>query len=279
MQTLSMYLSILSLSMSVGACFKMPIQSKGSVSVLDGSARPLEATQVSDVKSMATIDPAAKTAQRIAAPTSGDLSGSSVTFPPGALGISTDMIIEKASDFSQTTLFQELDLDQDVNVTSVGSGLIIRPTESASLTMPMVINMPIPLGASLQLQSTQNLTVFYKQFVGDSLISGVIPGQNITVNADGTCSFEGYFGVYWVALVSVPIVTAKTVKTEEPIINAQDGVERSLNLAYAGTSSDFPLMTAAVSDVCAGQRFYDANGDLLEGSDILPGINSRASCS
>ncbi|HYX35930.1 MAG TPA: hypothetical protein VE954_22750 [Oligoflexus sp.] len=468
MQTLSMYLSILSLSMSVGACFKMPIQSKGSVSVLDGSARPLEATQVSDVKSMATIDPAAKTAQMIAAPTSGDLSGSSVTFPPGALGISTDMIIEKASDFSQTTLFQELDLDQDVNVTSVGSGLIIRPTESASLTMPMVINMPIPVAASLQLQSNQNLTVFYKQFVGDSLISGVIPGQNITVNADGTCSFEGYFGVYWVALVSVPIVTAKTVKTEEPIINAQnvsvvdvkgvvsetsilvtmvipevswqvpaisldaisrkvtlksnplnnavikackadfftstsafsgwtveagatasathlitkkeahkllgrfrcldvqgrstvsswspaiaipalelptwavaslnpiiarqgdivsitgtnfrtgiklayigremtkvtiksdtlltvvmddaprrgvgklaltqDGVERSLNLAYAGTSSDFPLMTAAVSDVCAGQRFYDANGDLLEGTKNCSGVSGIPVC-
>lgn len=47
---------------------------------------------------------------------------------------------------------------------------------------------------------------------------------------------------------------------------AQDGVERSLSLAYAGSSSDFPLMTVAPSEVCSGQKYYNANGDLLEGT-------------
>ncbi len=49
---------------------------------------------------------------------------------------------------------------------------------------------------------------------------------------------------------------------------AQDGIERSMSLAYAGTSSDFPLMTLEPADVCAGQKYYNANGDLLEGSKV-----------
>lgn len=222
MKRLQYFLSMVTFGMSVGACFKMPIRSKGSVSVRAGSVNPLIATQVSDVKSVASVDPSSKSAQMITAPASGALSGASVIVPPGALNIGSDFVIEQASDFSQTSLFNEMGFEGDDIVESVGSGLIIRPSESVTLSQPLVINLPIPVGTSLKLQSNQNITVFYKQYVGDSLMSGLISSQDITVNADNSCSFKGYFGAYWVALVSTPITEAKSVKTQEPIVNAQN---------------------------------------------------------
>lgn len=64
---------------------------------------------------------------------------------------------------------------------------------------------------------------------------------------------------------------------------AQDGVERSFSLAYAGSSSDYPLMTAAASEICSGQKFYNANGELLEGTRSCtasaPSTPTYANCS
>ncbi len=47
---------------------------------------------------------------------------------------------------------------------------------------------------------------------------------------------------------------------------SQDGVEKVMSLAFAGAAGDFPLITLAANEVCSGQKFYNANGDLLEGS-------------
>ena len=48
----------------------------------------------------------------------------------------------------------------------------------------------------------------------------------------------------------------------------QDGVEAKVNLFYEGKEGDFPLSTMAVSEVCAGQKFYDAVGDLKTGTKV-----------
>lgn len=211
----------LTLGMSLSSCFQLPTQSVGQVTVLDGSARSVSAKQVSENKSAATIDPQAKSAQLLAAPSSGNLSGSSITVQPGSLAIAAELVVEEAVPLGETSLVSELNLTEEVAVQSVSSGLIIRPTEGVNLAQPLTINMPIPVSAGFRLQSTQNIVVFYKQYVGDSLVSGLIPGQKISIKGDGTVSFEGYFGAYWVALVSKAVTEEKKVASEEPIVNTQ----------------------------------------------------------
>ena len=214
-------LIFLILGMSLNSCFQMPVESAGRVAVLDSSARLVPTTQVSEEKSSATMDPNAKSPQQLTAPSSGRLSGSSITLQPGSLSVAADLVVEEASSLSETSLVSELGLTDSVEVKNVGVGLIIRPSESVNLSQPLTINMPIPVSSGLRLQSTRNLTVFYKQFVGEKLVSGIIPSDKITTNADGTCSFEGYFGAYWVAIVAAPVLEAKSIPTVEPIVNAQ----------------------------------------------------------
>lgn len=211
----------LTFGMSLSSCFQLPTQSVGQVTVLDGSARTVTAKQVSESKSAATIDPQSKAPQLLAAPSSGNLSGASITVQPGSLAIAADLVVEEAVPLGETSLVSELKLTDDVAVQNVGSGLIIRPTEGVDLAQPLTINMPIPISAGFRLQSSQNIIVFYKQYVGESLVSGLIPGNRISIKGDGTVSFEGYFGAYWVALVSKPIVEEVKVKSEEPIVNTQ----------------------------------------------------------
>ncbi len=214
-------ISGLTLGTSLSACFQLPTQSVGQVTVLDGSARSVNTQVVSEGKASATIDADSKSPQLLAAPASGNLSGSSITIQPGSLAISADILVEEAIPLSETSLFSELRLTDDVSVQNVGSGLIVRPSQGVDLAHPLTINMPIPVASGLRLQNSQNIAVFYKQFGNEGLTSGIIPGHKILLKGDGTVSFEGYFGAYWVALMNKPVTEEKIVKSEEPIVNTQ----------------------------------------------------------
>lgn len=212
---------ILSSSIVWSACFQMPSKSVGSVKVLDGTPRLTQAHQISETKSVTTVDPNAKAAQTLLAPSNGSLSGSSITLQPGTLSIAVDLVVEEAAPFAELSLLQNIGLSEDPEVTTVGSGLIIRPSEAAALSGQLVINMQVPAATGLMLQSTTSIVVFYQQYVGTSLMTGVIPTQDITFKDDGSCSFKGYFGAYWVARVAKPIEKAVAAPSAEPIINAQ----------------------------------------------------------
>lgn len=50
------------------------------------------------------------------------------------------------------------------------------------------------------------------------------------------------------------------------LVADQDGVSQSVTLMYGASQTDFPINTAATSDVCIGLKFYDLQGVLREGA-------------
>lgn len=203
-------LIVLGFNLGLSACFYQPLDSK-----LDNSRR-MATTEESD----------SNTGHTIAAP-SGALSGASVTVPSGALAIDTQLIIEEAIPLSETSLASALTINPDISITPVGSGLIIRPTENAELTQALTISLPIPptisllsqVGDALTLTAGKEYVVFFKYFRNGELIAGVLPGSELRFSDDGSLvSFEGFFGAYWLAEVSSPILEKVTAITAEPII-------------------------------------------------------------
>jgi hypothetical protein len=202
-----------------------PVASKGKVLVLDSSPRTVTATEVSESKAVSKFDPNSKADTAIVGP-SGALAGSVITLPAGSLAIATELIVEEAVSLSDTSLVSSLSMDSAVEVKPVGAGLIIRPSENVDLTKPLTIAMPINPTGGLRSWLERKLglapvyyTVFYKHFVEGELRAGAIPTSALRITDDGLVYFEGYFGAYWLAEVSVPIENKIEVKTDEPIVN------------------------------------------------------------
>ncbi len=215
----------LAFGLSLGAC------SESSVTSTRGKAqstRLAQSASTTDTKSVSSYDPNSTTETYITGP-NGSLKGSSVTLPPGALAISVDLVMEESVPLGDTSMMSSLNINSNVKVTPVGSGLIVRPSEAADLTGRLTISLPIG-GASLRLsedgslllQGAKTYAVFYKQYFSGSLQDGVIPTKDLRLGENKTIQFEGFFGVYWLAEVSTPIEERIEVATEEPIVNVQN---------------------------------------------------------
>lgn len=198
-------------------CFNAPVVSKGRVTPLASGVASVT-REVAEGKSVSNYDPNSKLATTINAPT-GALTGSSITFSPGSLSVAVEVVVEEAVDLGKTSLTSSLGIDTSTKVTPVGAGLIIRPTTGVDLTAPLTIAMPINPGLWASLFETKHYTVFYKYFINNELKAGVIPTSALTLTSDGKALFEGYFGAYWLAEVSVPIENKIEIKTDEPIVN------------------------------------------------------------
>ena len=51
-----------------------------------------------------------------------------------------------------------------------------------------------------------------------------------------------------------------------PLYFAQNGTVKDLTLGFSGSDGDFPLSLFPPEEICKGKKFYDANGDLKEGT-------------
>lgn len=56
----------------------------------------------------------------------------------------------------------------------------------------------------------------------------------------------------------------------------QDGVAQTVSLFYKNDKNDLPVSTMAEADVCAGQKYYDANGTIKIGTRSCDGPNLSA---
>lgn len=58
----------------------------------------------------------------------------------------------------------------------------------------------------------------------------------------------------------------------------QDGVSQTVSLVYQGGASDFPVITLPPAEVCAGQKFYDARGQVQSGTKACYAQPPPAAC-
>ncbi|MGE0173311.1 MAG: DUF1566 domain-containing protein [Oligoflexales bacterium] len=182
-----------------------------------GTAQPMavSATTSSTGVVSASVDPNSKLTQVVQAPLEeGD---TAVSFPPGALNVGTDILVQSGSNIATPSLADDLDID---GFSSAGGAVVVSSSTAVDATNPFTISLPIPGGASLALADPYEfLVVVYKiTKVGESqTTAGIIPREEIVI-ANGKLEFQTmYFGVFQPSFTQTIVEAPVEVVTTEPI--------------------------------------------------------------
>ena|GEM_PF-3059758 len=272
---------IIAMAGGLTSCFDAPFSSTATVSLPEGStASILTAITDSSGRTSATFDPNANYAQAISAST-GAISGTSAIFPPGALSIAVNLLVEEGSDLSGSSTLADLALASSNSVTAAGTTVIIRPSSDAELTAPMSLSIPLPSGFGLRdvLENilmlddpSERIAVLAKVWdpVTSELKTILIPRSQIKIES-GKATFDTIvFGAFQTVLMENPVTTRVEAKASEPVTNisgtsvvATTGiVEQS---AVAATES-LPVLTvkSAAFSFNADSRLVNASINLSE---------------
>lgn len=212
------------------SCFDAPFSSTATVTLPEGStASILTAITDSSGRTSATFDPNANYAQAISAST-GAISGTSAIFPPGALSIAVNLLVEEGSDLSGSSTLADLALASSNSVTAAGTTVIIRPSSDAELTAPMSLSIPLPSGFGLSdfLENilklddpSERIAVLAKVWdpVTSELKTILIPRSQIKIES-GKATFDTIvFGAFQTVLMENPVTTRVEAKASEPVTN------------------------------------------------------------
>ena len=173
-------IGIVCLSATVSSCNMLPTRStlvvteksviqekivEANTSEEPQTVKQVEPAYEDDKKTITPLSNTSSEPQLVSAPKAGALAGSSATFPPGALSISTSITIEQSASLESLGVARDLGLSNSNNkILGEGAGVIIRPSIDTSAAKPFTLAIPVP-GAGLQLNGDdQNLVVLYKIF-------------------------------------------------------------------------------------------------------------------
>ncbi|MBC7531752.1 MAG: SUMF1/EgtB/PvdO family nonheme iron enzyme [Oligoflexus sp.] len=252
---MTQYLKLLIISLSLTSCFQAANQGIGSH---DRSApKQLVSKEVSNAKSIATVDASSTIALKMSVSDTSPISGTSISIAPGSLQISADIIVEQGADLSSTTLTQEVALAGDVSITGAGNGVIIRPSVATVLQKPITLNIPLPVGLGLNLAAV-NYAVYYKYLdpTKNQLMTGfkIVDGTAVKLVFDDTSKrdslqFDGYFGIYWIVALSREVLPAE-VPAEKVSVQAIVNKSNTVVINSTGIVADAQVVvTQAKPDV------------------------------
>lgn len=171
------------------------------------------------------IDPSSSSTQVLRA-TSGDLAGSAISLPPGALGINLNITIGSGETLASSDTTQQLGLG-DNTATAAGPAVSFVPSSNVEATSPFTLSIPVT-GTSLALASSdnENLIVMYKWMkVENGVVSyaiGIIPRDTLTVGSKTVQFQTTKFGTFQLAVTATKITEAVNKPTAEPPVLKAD---------------------------------------------------------
>ncbi|MGE4208552.1 MAG: hypothetical protein AB7F87_05265, partial [Oligoflexales bacterium] len=280
-------LTLFTLMFALGGCYGGPgfLKQSGSAQPASVSVKTSETGVVSG-----TVDPDSKLSQVIDAPVEGD--ETSVSFPPGALDVGTDILIQSGSDIATPALADELDID---GFSSPGGAVVVSSTTPVDATIPFTISLPIPEGASLMLADPyQYLVVVFKiTKVGEKqTTAGIIPREELVIG-NGKVEFQTmYFGVFQPSftqkIVETPVEVATVLpiqtKIEEKTLPPIEVLGRQPFVIKAGeivevTGLNFrPTMTLALgnTDISRMKLVSDTKATFVAPANLKAGVANLA---
>ena len=279
---------IIAMAGGLTSCFDAPFSSTATVSLPEGStASILTAITDSSGRTSATFDPNANYAQAISAST-GAISGTSAIFPPGALSIAVNLLVEEGSDLSGSSTLADLALASSNSVTAAGTTVIIRPSSDAELTAPMSLSIPLPSGFGLRdvLENilmlddpSERIAVLAKVWdpVTSELKTILIPRSQIKIES-GKATFDTIvFGAFQTVLMENPVTTRVEAKASEPVTNisgtsvvATTGIVEQSAVAATESLPALTVKSAAFS--------FNADSRLVNASITLSESVATTSC-
>ena len=203
-------------------CFQTPFSTTASISASGGSAAVVQGTTDSGGRTSGSYDPNATYAQQLVA-SSGDIAGTSVTFPPGSLSFATTISVESGASLADGSALADLGLALSNAIASSGASVIIRPSENVTLMQPMSLSIPLPAGyglVGLSLSDDDRLAILAKVFdANGELKSKLIPRKNITIENSNAKFDTMAFGAFQTVVMEQPVTEAAEAQTSEPIAN------------------------------------------------------------
>ncbi len=192
--------------------------------------------------------------------------GSSITFPPGSLAISSTISIEPGSTLAGAATASSVGA---TSLTQASSAYVVSASSGVDASSPFTISLGIG-GTSLRLNNSGDpyayLVVIYKiinQSDGRNYV-GFLPRSAISI-VNGKAKFETrFFGAYQLAYADTILTEAKSVETETPILTKREAkklpaitwsigyaaIDRSIDAAVvSATASGFATLVACSADV------------------------------
>ncbi len=167
-------------------------------------------------------------AQVISAST-GDIAGSSIMFPPGALNFSTSISMQSGASMASTGVASSLGVS---SLTQASSAVVVSAGTAVDASSPFTVQLSMSgmqLRRLLMDDPYARLAIVYKVMqanAGQKMALGVIPRSELTV-VGGKVSFQTiHFGQFQAVYTEEVVVAHKQVATDIPIMTK--AVERKL---------------------------------------------------
>lgn len=167
------------------------------------------------------IDPNSTSTQVLRA--SGDLAGSAIALPPGALGMNLSITIGSGETLASSDTTQQLGLG-DNTATAAGPSVSFVPSQNVQASNPFTLSIPVTgtslTGFALGNADNDNLVVMYKWMkVADGVTSyaiGIITRDQLTIGSKSVQFQTDKFGTFQLAVTQTKITQSLTKPTTEP---------------------------------------------------------------
>lgn len=171
------------------------------------------------------IDPNASATQLLKF-NSGELAGSAIAIPPGALSIPVAVTVGAGESLSSSQFLQDVGITNN-SISAAGPSVAFTPSQPIQATNPLTLSIPFSSGSALSLTaSNDNIVVLYrwtKVVNGESSHSmGIIPAKDVVIAKDKVSFQTTMFGVFQVGRAETKIAERINVQSLQPPVPKKD---------------------------------------------------------
>jgi alpha-tubulin suppressor-like RCC1 family protein len=209
------------------SCFDAPgLFSATGSSTLKNFKFAAAAQKEADGILVAKMDAHSKSIQEFAVSAESNIKSAKMSIPPGALAIDTEITMEEGGNLASQGTSSELGLVGN-SFEEAGAAVAIESSVAMDTSVPLTISIPLPRGSRLTLLGNQweNLVIIYRviSVAEGTNKSGLITGDMLTVNDDGTVSFPTtHFGLFQSVVTAIKVEKAIEVVSVKPILSKRD---------------------------------------------------------
>jgi hypothetical protein len=207
-------------SLALGGCdkFSQKISRDQRGGLIDGIGAPKTVSAQIDQSGAITARMSANSpfTQEVRAGSDGALNGTVLSFPPGSLGIDTEIMLEESVPLANASLGATLGLGGSLTPSS--SAVAVLPKTALDPVAPFTIAITLSENAGLKLNDGSLVVVYkVKIFAEDKNVAGVIPTSAITLEGNTVKFSARYFGAFQAAYSSLPVNEEKKAEVSTPI--------------------------------------------------------------
>jgi hypothetical protein len=257
------WIVILGLATGVSACLPGGFFTQKKSAKSGATTSAIETTESNGVVT-GRLDPNAALTQTMGASESSEIAGSSVSFPPGAIAIATDISLEQGADVLTDGTLTALGVGGDA-VSTAGPAVLLESSVAQDATQPFTIAITVN-SAQLALLQAGELAVLYKVIRNDQgggLFVGFISPSEVKLDGNKLVFATKYFGAYQAVRVTTDVSAIAAKPTTEPLVGRSD-----VGTLAAGQ------VGAVFKNLSAGTKYYwkvealDAGGKVVGQSDV-----------